>query len=72
MISYDDPISVHFTSSHPSIPVVKGLIKMAKKLEIDYADAVVGFSFHSRRCAPVLEGIVVAKEYAPTLLTVSD
>ncbi|KAH7885453.1 hypothetical protein F5I97DRAFT_2033703 [Phlebopus sp. FC_14] len=40
----------------------KGVAKIAKKLGLDYAEAVTGFEFKKRRAYPVLEGIVVAAE----------
>ncbi|ORX95525.1 Rad4-domain-containing protein [Basidiobolus meristosporus CBS 931.73] len=40
----------------------KGIARIAKKLEVDYAEAVVGFEFHCRRCIPVVKGIVVPVE----------
>lgn len=36
--------------------------KTAKKLGIDYADAIVGFSFKNGRAAPKTQGIVVCQE----------
>ncbi|KAF8463986.1 hypothetical protein BDZ91DRAFT_730524 [Kalaharituber pfeilii] len=42
---------------------LKGSGKIAKKLGIDYADAVTGFEFKKQRAMPVIEGIVVAAEY---------
>ncbi|CAJ0883969.1 12804_t:CDS:10 [Entrophospora sp. SA101] len=47
---------------------VNGIAKIAKKLGIDYAEAVVGFDFHSHRCVPVVNGIVIAEEYSTMLL----
>ncbi|KAJ3992768.1 hypothetical protein F5050DRAFT_1811150 [Lentinula boryana] len=40
----------------------KGVAKIARKLHIDFAEAVIGFEFRKRRAMPVLEGIVVAAE----------
>ncbi|CAG8565605.1 3313_t:CDS:10 [Cetraspora pellucida] len=42
--------------------------KIAKKLHIDYGDAVVGFDFQSRRCIPVVNGIVVPEEHSEMLM----
>ncbi|CAG8824785.1 22039_t:CDS:2, partial [Racocetra persica] len=42
--------------------------KIAKKLHIDYGDAVVGFDFQSRRCCPVVKGIVVPEEHREILM----
>ncbi|KAJ1912727.1 hypothetical protein IWQ60_009532 [Tieghemiomyces parasiticus] len=39
-----------------------GAATVARMLGIDYAPAVVGFDFSSRRCAPSTRGIVVPKE----------
>ncbi|CAG8644740.1 13994_t:CDS:10 [Ambispora leptoticha] len=41
---------------------IRGIAKVAKKLEIEFAEAVTGFNFQCHRCAPIIEGIVVAKE----------
>ncbi|KAJ3809952.1 hypothetical protein F5876DRAFT_42827 [Lentinula aff. lateritia] len=38
----------------------KGVAKIARKLQIDFAEAVTGFEFRKRKATPVLEGIVVA------------
>lgn len=46
----------------------QGVGKIAKKLGIDYAEAVVGFEFRSRRCLPITQGIVVPEECADVLL----
>ncbi|KAJ4482415.1 hypothetical protein J3R30DRAFT_2168920 [Lentinula aciculospora] len=40
----------------------KGVAKIARKLRIDFAEAVTGFEFRKRRAVPVLEGIVVAAQ----------
>ncbi|CAG8482257.1 6497_t:CDS:10 [Paraglomus brasilianum] len=47
---------------------INGIGKIAKRLSIDYALAVVGFDFQSRRCVPLINGIVVAQEHEKTLL----
>ena len=46
----------------------RGMVKVAKSLEIDYAEAVTGFEFRKQRAIPVISGIVVAKEYAQSVL----
>ncbi|KAK0187785.1 hypothetical protein F5146DRAFT_1060756 [Armillaria mellea] len=46
----------------------KGVQKLAKKLGLDYAEAVTGFEFKKRRAFPVLEGVVVAAENEQVLL----
>jgi xeroderma pigmentosum group C-complementing protein len=40
----------------------KGCVRICKKLEIDFAEAVVGFEFGNKRAVPVIQGVVVAKE----------
>ncbi|KAJ3735857.1 hypothetical protein DFJ43DRAFT_1207547 [Lentinula guzmanii] len=46
----------------------KGVAKIARKLHIDFAEAVTGFEFRKRRAMPVLEGIVVAAENEEVVL----
>ncbi|KAK2652472.1 hypothetical protein Ddye_012328 [Dipteronia dyeriana] len=41
---------------------------VAKRLEIDYAPAMVGFEFRNGRSAPVFDGIVVCAEFKDILL----
>ncbi|XP_076925936.1 DNA repair protein RAD4-like [Bidens hawaiensis] len=41
---------------------------IAKKLEIDYAPAMVGFEFRNGRSLPVFNGIVVCSEFKNTIL----
>ncbi|KAI5777775.1 hypothetical protein EDC01DRAFT_635446 [Geopyxis carbonaria] len=41
---------------------LKGAAKIAKKLGVDYAEAVIGFEFGAQRAVPVIHGIVVAEE----------
>lgn len=43
---------------------------VAKRLEIDYAPAMVGFEFKSGRSFPVYDGIVVCAEFKDVLLEV--
>ncbi|WVQ96321.1 hypothetical protein IAU59_003425 [Kwoniella sp. CBS 9459] len=40
----------------------KGIAKVAKNLEISYAEACTGFEFKKQRAIPVINGIVVAAE----------
>lgn len=40
-----------------------GICKVAKILDVDYADAVVGFKFKKRTSLPIIKGIVIAKEF---------
>ena len=47
---------------------VQGIQRVAKKLGIDYASAVVGWEFHGRYSFPVMEGVVVAEENRTLLL----
>ncbi|KAL9531766.1 DNA repair protein [Sphaerulina musiva] len=42
---------------------LKGSAKICRKLEIDYAEACVGFEFGKQRAVPVLSGVVVAEEH---------
>ncbi|KAJ7464776.1 hypothetical protein B0H11DRAFT_2051338 [Mycena galericulata] len=46
----------------------KGTAKIAKKLGFDYAEAVTGFEFKSRRATPVMKGIVIAAENEGAML----
>lgn len=48
--------------------LVPGLLRIAKKLNIDCAPAVVGFDFHAGGSHPVNDGFVVCKEYKDTLI----
>ncbi|TPX35001.1 hypothetical protein SmJEL517_g02513 [Synchytrium microbalum] len=50
----------------------KGLSKTAKKLGIDYANAVTGFEFKAGRSFPRVEGVIVAKESAAVLIEAAD
>ena len=50
--------------------LVKGIATVAKKLGIDFAEAVTGFEFKHSRCIPVIEGIVVAEDKADVLFDV--
>ncbi|KAJ8761168.1 hypothetical protein K2173_001224 [Erythroxylum novogranatense] len=44
------------------------VFNVAKRLEIDYAPAMVGFEFRSGRCIPVFDGIVVCTEFKDAIL----
>ncbi|KAK7048704.1 hypothetical protein R3P38DRAFT_2870999 [Favolaschia claudopus] len=46
----------------------KGITKIAKQLGFDYAEAVTGFEFKSRRATPITKGIVVAAENESAVL----
>lgn len=39
-----------------------GTVRLCKKLNIDYAEAVTGFEFGSKMAVPVIQGVVVAAE----------
>ncbi|KAI1779681.1 Rad4-domain-containing protein [Hypoxylon cercidicola] len=40
----------------------RGVVRVCKRLEVDYAEAVVGFEFGHRMAVPVIQGVVVAVE----------
>ncbi|KAJ7741359.1 hypothetical protein B0H16DRAFT_1565520 [Mycena metata] len=46
----------------------KGTAKIAKQLGFDYAEAVTGFEFKSRRANPIMQGIVIAAENEAAIL----
>ncbi len=41
---------------------LRGTVRICKRLEVDYAEAVVGFEFGNKRAVPVVNGVVVPKE----------
>ncbi|KAL6818201.1 hypothetical protein GGI42DRAFT_1739 [Trichoderma sp. SZMC 28013] len=41
----------------------RGVVKVCKRLGIDYAEAVVDFEFGHRMAVPVIQGVVIAKEH---------
>ncbi|KAI1447817.1 Rad4-domain-containing protein [Annulohypoxylon stygium] len=41
----------------------RGVVRVCKRLEVDYAEAVVGFEFGHRMAVPVIQGVVVAQEH---------
>lgn len=47
---------------HPHL--VPGLMRVCKKLNIDCANAVIGFDFHQGACHPMNDGFVVCEEFA--------
>jgi hypothetical protein len=47
---------------------VPGLNRVARKLGIDCAPAVIGFDFHCGATHPVFDGFIVCEEYRDTLL----
>ena len=40
----------------------KGAMKVCKRLQVDYAEAVVDFEFGHRMAVPVIQGVVIAEE----------
>ncbi|KAI0013043.1 Rad4-domain-containing protein [Xylariaceae sp. FL0662B] len=40
----------------------RGVVRVCKRLGIDYAEAVVGFEFGHRMAVPVIQGVVIAEE----------
>ena len=40
---------------------MRGTVKVCKRLNIDYAEAVTGFEFGNKIAVPVIEGVVIAK-----------
>lgn len=47
---------------------LRGTVRICKKLEIDFAEAVTGFEFGNKRAVPVVMGVVVAKENEHALI----
>ncbi|CAO1639396.1 unnamed protein product [Sympodiomycopsis kandeliae] len=45
-----------------------GISKIAKKLKIDYAEAIVGFEFRKHRSNPKINGIVIPEEFGEMVL----
>ncbi|GAO14489.1 uncharacterized protein UV8b_04282 [Ustilaginoidea virens] len=41
----------------------RGVVKVCKRLKIDYAEAVVDFEFGHRMAVPVIQGVVIAQEH---------
>jgi len=48
--------------------LVPGLLRVAKKLNIDCAPAVIGFDFHAGGSHPVNDGFVACQEFKDTLI----
>ena len=42
----------------------RGTVRICKRLGVDFAEAVTGFEFGSKRAVPVIEGVVVGSENA--------
>lgn len=47
---------------------VSGLNRIARKLNIDCAPAMIGFDYHSGWSHPVYDGFVVCEEFKDTLI----
>ncbi|KAK2605804.1 hypothetical protein QQS21_003758 [Conoideocrella luteorostrata] len=47
----------------------RGVMKVCKRLKIDYAEAVVDFEFGHRMAVPVIQGVVIAEEYHDQVMT---
>ncbi|KAL9614601.1 MAG: hypothetical protein Q9167_000889 [Letrouitia subvulpina] len=41
---------------------LKGTVRICKRLDVDFAEAVIGFEFGNQRAVPVISGVVVAAE----------
>lgn len=46
----------------------RGAVRVCKRLEIDFAEAVVGFEFGHRMAVPVIQGVVIAQEHHERLI----
>lgn len=46
----------------------RGAMRVAKKMGIDYAEAVVDFEFGHRMAVPVIQGVVIAEEHHDRLM----
>ncbi|KAI2636065.1 Rad4 transglutaminase-like domain-containing protein [Xylaria nigripes] len=46
----------------------RGTVRVCKRLEIDFAEAVVGFEFGHRMAVPVIQGVVIAQEHYERLI----
>lgn len=47
-------------------------MKVCKRLQIDYAEAVVGFEFGHRMAVPVIQGVVIAEEHHDEVMVELD
>jgi xeroderma pigmentosum group C-complementing protein len=60
------PLLIYRVASDQTIGAVhvpyRGTVRVCKRLEIDYAEAVVGFEFGHRMAVPVIQGVVIAQE----------
>ncbi|TLS28797.1 hypothetical protein PpBr36_01216 [Pyricularia pennisetigena] len=41
----------------------RGAVKVCRRLEVDYAEAVIDFEFGHRMAVPVIQGVVIAEEH---------
>ena len=48
--------------------LVPGLMRVAKKLDIDCAQAMIGFDFSGGGSHPVFDGVIVCQEFEKTLM----
>jgi len=46
----------------------RGMVKLCKRLNIDFAEAVTGFEFGHRMAVPIITGVVVAEEHYDTIM----
>lgn len=46
----------------------RGAMRVCKRLQIDYAEAVVDFEFGNRMAVPVIQGVVIAEENHETVM----
>ena len=53
------------------ICIEKGIGKIAKKLGVDYGEAVIGFEFRKKRANPIINGIVIDEVFKDTVIDVS-
>ncbi|TQS39248.1 hypothetical protein Golomagni_00232 [Golovinomyces magnicellulatus] len=48
--------------------VQRGIPKICRRLNIDFASAVTGFEFGNRMAVPIITGVLVAEEYQDTII----
>ncbi|RKF77099.1 DNA repair protein rhp41 [Golovinomyces cichoracearum] len=48
--------------------VQRGVPKICRRLNIDFASAVTGFEFGNRMAVPIITGVLVAEEYQDTII----
>ena len=49
---------------------MKRLVPVAKRLGIDFSQAMVGFEIRNGRSVPIFEGIVICEEFRDAILQV--